>query len=171
MDRDICFSTFLVLTGATCLVATAGKPSFAQQQASVVVDAAAQPELIPAQTTEFVPLEPVVPAATPEELAAPVQNEVIVHPVAKIDYDVTRRARRQFAGANFVELAMVTQNPADGCFYEIPLCVPECCIGEPQVTSYCGLLGRGVVKYCYECGLEVEVIFRLRGDVKVEYGT
>jgi hypothetical protein len=39
------------------------------------------------------------------------------------------------------------------------------------MTSYCGLLGRGVVVYCYECGLEIEVKFRLRGDVEVEYGT
>lgn len=116
-------------------------------------------------------MEPVAPAAAPEELAPPVQDGVVSHPVAKIDYDVTRRARRMFAGAKFVELTMITQNPADGCFYEIPLCLPECCLGEPQVTGYCGLLGRGVVKYCYECGLEVEVKFRLRGDVEVEYGT
>lgn len=116
-------------------------------------------------------MEPVAPAAAPEELAPPVQDGVVAHPVAKIDYDVTRRARRMFAGAKFVELTMITQNPADGCFYEIPLCLPECCLGEPQVTGYCGLLGRGVVKYCYECGLEVEVKFRLRGDVEVEYGT
>jgi hypothetical protein len=135
-----------------------------------VVNPVAEPQLIPAQTTEFAPLEPVAPAAVAEELAPPVQDGVVVHPVTKLDYHVSRRARRAFAGANFVELTMVTQNPADGCFYEIPLCVPECCLGEPQVTSHCGLLGRGVVKYCYECGLEVEVIFRLRGDVKVEYG-
>jgi hypothetical protein len=32
-------------------------------------------------------------------------------------------------------------------------------------------MGRGVVVYCYECGLEIEVKFRLRGDVEVEYGT
>jgi hypothetical protein len=141
------------------------------QDSSVVINPAAEPQLIPAQTTEFAPLEPIAPAAVAEELTPPVQDSVVVHPVAKLDYHVSRRARRAFAGANFVELTMVTQNPADGCFYEIPLCVPECCIGEPQVTSQCGLLGRGVVKYCYACGLEVEVIFRLRGDVKVEYGT
>jgi hypothetical protein len=96
---------------------------------------------------------------------------VTVHPVARIDYDVTRRARRLFGGSPFVELTMVTQNPADGCLYEIPMCLPACCTGEPQVTSYCGLFGRGVVVYCYECGLEIEVKFRLRGDVEVEYGT
>ena len=92
-------------------------------------------------------------------------------PVAHIDYDVTRRARKLFGGSPFVDLTMVTQNPADGCFYEIPLCLPACCTGEPKMTSYCGLFGRGVVVYCYECGLEIEVKFRLRGDVEVEYGT
>jgi hypothetical protein len=144
------------------------------ENASVVVDPAAQPRLVLAQSAEFAPLDSAAPAAVPEELAPPQDGPtdgVIVHAIAKIDYDVTRRARRMFAGAPFVELTMITQNPADGCFYEIPMCLPACCTGEPQVNSYCGLFGRGVVKYCYECGLEVEVKFRLRGDVEVEYGT
>lgn len=146
-------------------------PTWAQEDASVVVDPAVQPELVPAPTTEFVPAGPASVVPVPAEELSPPQDGVAVHPVAKIDYDVTRRARRMFAGAKFVELMMITQNPADGCLYEIPLCIPECCVGEPQVTSYCGLFGRGVVKYCYACGLEVEVKFRLRGDVEVEYGT
>lgn len=161
------FVESLIAIGLSLIISVS---ALAQLDASVV-DPAAEPELVPAQTAEFVPLEPLAPAALPEELAPPAREDIVVHPVAKIDYDVTRRARRMFAGAKFVELTIVTQNPADGCLYEIPLCVPECCLGEPRVTSHCGLLGRGVVKYCYECGLEVEVIFRLRGDVKVEYGT
>jgi hypothetical protein len=123
--------------------------------------------LVPAMPTVPQPL----PATWPQEEMAPPQGAVTVHPVARIDYDVTHRARRLFGGSPFVEISMVTQNPADGCLYEIPLCLPACCTGEPKVTSYCGLMGRGVVVYCYECGLEIEVKFRLRGDVEVEYGT
>jgi hypothetical protein len=148
-----------------------GNPSTAQQGSSLLVEpagpAAEQPELVPAMPTMPQPQL----AAGPQEEMAPPQGAVTVHPVARIDYDVTHRARRLFGGSPFVELSMVTQNPADGCFYEIPLCLPACCTGEPKVTSYCGLMGRGVVVYCYECGLEIEVKFRLRGDVEVEYGT
>jgi hypothetical protein len=137
---------------------------------------AGEPLLVPAVPTTPAPMP--IPndgfapqdVAPQEELVAP-QDGPVVHPVAKIDYDVTRKARKRFGGSPFVELTMITQNPADGCFYEFPMCLPACCTGEPQVTSYCGLFGRGVVVYCYECGLEIEVKFRLRGDVEVEYGT
>jgi hypothetical protein len=164
-----------------------GRGSSAQQESSLLVSesgaqaaAAAEPQMIPAMPTTPMPTTPVpMPAplpgpaagAVPQEELNPPTNSVTIHPVARIDYDVTHRARRLFGGSPFIQLSMVTQNPADGCFYEIPLCLPACCTGEPKMTSYCGLFGRGVVKYCYECGLEVEVKFRLRGDVEVEYGT
>lgn len=153
---------------ACCWITSWGNSSFAEQESSVLVaPSTEQPELVPAMPTTPQPM----PAAGPQEEMAPPQGAVTVHPVARIDYDVTRRARRLFGGSPFVELSMVTQNPADGCFYEIPLCLPACCTGEPTMTSYCGLFGRGVVVYCYQCGLEIEVTFRLRGDVEVEYGT
>lgn len=145
-----------------------GNPSTAQNAPSVLVEQPAdQPQMVPAVPTTPAPNQPAPPS---EELVPPVGG-VTVHPVACIDYDVTHRARKLFGGSPFVELTMITQNPADGCFYEIPLCLPACCTGEPKMTSYCGLFGRGVVVYCYQCGLEIEVKFRLRGDVEVEYGT
>ena len=151
-----------------CWVLSWGSPSSAQQESSVLVEKPTeQPQLVPAVPTTPEPNQ----LPSPSEELAPPADGVTVHPVARIDYDVTHRARRLFGGSPFVELTMVTQNPADGCFYEIPLCLPACCTGEPKVTSYCGLMGRGVVVYCYQCGLEIEVKFRLRGDVEVEYGT
>ncbi len=167
---------FVAVITVSCWAIGWGNPSAAQQESSLLVEPAvppaAQPELVPAMPTppQAMPPQP-MPAAGPQEEMAPPQGAVTVHPVARIDYDVTRRARRLFGGSPFVKLSMVTQNPADCCFYEIPLCLPACCTGEPKMTSYCGLFGRGVVKYCYECGLEVEVKFRLRGDIEVEYGT
>jgi len=161
--------------GVACCHVSWATPAPAQQENSILTSDAgpqgtvAEPELIPAVPTTPIPA-PLPDGAPPEMLATP-DGAVKVHPVAHIDYDITRRARKRFAGSPFVDLTMVTQNPADGCFYEIPMCLPACCTGEPQVTSYCGLFGRGVVVYCYECGLEIEVKFRLRGDVEVEYGT
>jgi hypothetical protein len=187
MKRSLRIGSWIVAVAAVGCVFAWSNLSHAEEESSVTVaqpvvespneQSASQPELVPAVPTAPVPSPRPQPFLVPdgevyqqEELASP-QSAVTVHPVARIDYDVTHRARKLFGGSPFVELSMVTQNPADGCFYEIPMCLPACCTGEPKVTSYCGLFGRGVVVYCYECGLEIEVKFRLRGDVEVEYGT
>ena len=105
-----------------------------------------------------------------ENLPAPPSEAPIVRPVADIKYDTDRGARKLLAASlSTIDTLMIAHNPADGCLYEIPLCLPGCCVEEPQVEHRRGLLGRGVVEYCWPCGLEVKVIFRLRGDVKVEY--
>jgi hypothetical protein len=84
--------------------------------------------------------------------------------------DTDRGARRMYRSSGEVELVMIVQNPADGCLYEIPLCVPACCTGEPVMKERRGLLGRGVVEYCWDCGFTATVKFRqILGDVKVEY--
>jgi hypothetical protein len=158
----------LIAASAPCLVLSAGAgTTSAQDGPTLVLESVGTPEVLPGPTTPFLEGEPISFA----EIAPPTTTEVKAVPVAKIDVDVTRRARKLFGGSPMVELTMITQNPADGCFYEIPFCLPACCTGEPKVASKCGLMGRGVVKYCYECGLEVQVKFRLRGDVEVEYGT
>lgn len=127
--------------------------------------------------------EPVSAPAHAESRLAPVEGEAlppgpilegpldgpVVHPVSAIKYDTDRGARKLYAKSGSVDTVLIVQNPADGCFYEIPVCLPGCCVGEPLVAGKRGLLGRGVVEYCWPCGFEVEVIFRLRGDVKVEY--
>lgn len=117
---------------------------------------------------------PVDATAASDALPAPIgvapTDGPVVRQVSSIKYDTDRGARRLFdAGGGVIETVMIAQNPADGCHYEIPLCLPACCIGAPSVECDRGLLGRGVVEYCWPCGLEVKVIFRLRGDVKVEY--
>lgn len=88
-----------------------------------------------------------------------------------IVYRTHRGARKMYRCSGEKQVIMVTKNPADCCEreYEIPLCIPCCCEGMPTVTSDCGLAGRGVVEYCWECGFTAKVVFRLRGDVKVHY--
>jgi hypothetical protein len=69
-----------------------------------------------------------------------------------------------------VRLVMLTKDPADGCSYEIPMCIPACCEGEPRVSGGRGILGRGVVEFCWSCGFRAKVKFRhVLGDVKVKY--
>jgi hypothetical protein len=119
-----------------------------------------------------------VPATTAlavkqEEVPAPevIETGIEVRPTPPIVYDADRDARRMYRSGE-IEMVMVTCNPADGCYYEIPLCIPACCTDEPIVSSGRGLLGRGVVEYCWpSCGFRAIVKFRqiVRCDVKVEY--
>jgi hypothetical protein len=103
-------------------------------------------------------------------MPAPETTEAIVRPTPHITTDTDRGARRMYRDSGEVELVMVVKNPADGCLYEIPLCVPACCTGEPTMNEWRGLFGRGVVEYCWDCGFRATVKFRhILGDVKVEY--
>jgi hypothetical protein len=51
----------------------------------------------------------------------------------------------------------------------IPVCLPACCTGTPSVTCHWGLLGRGVIRYDYCCGVSVKIIVRRCGDFVVHY--
>jgi hypothetical protein len=149
---------------------------------------AAQPALKP--STAVAPKQPFIRPAEPrrrvqattalsvveESMPAPEPGLIVdtpefeVRPAPQIEYDTDGDARDMYRESGEVEIVMVTQNPADGCYYEIPLCIPGCCVGEPRVSGGRGLLGRGVVEYRWECGFRAEVKFRhFRGDVKVEY--
>ena len=138
----------------------------AQEDASVLV---AQP--VPPAAEQPV-LSPPRQNAVAEPLPAPAATQEMVQPAPPIKYRVSRSARRLYRGQATVELVMVARNPADCCLYEIPLCLPACCLGEPRVEERRGIAGRGVVEYCWECGFTATVKFRKRiGDVKVEYDT
>jgi hypothetical protein len=54
------------------------------------------------------------------------------------------------------------------CVAEIPVCLPACC-KKACVDCKCGLFGRGVVTYSYDCGCCVTIVFRNCGDVIVKY--
>ena len=110
-----------------------------------------------------------MPAPEGQPLAAPPIRDPNVHPAPPIEYDTDHDARKMYRSGQ-VQLVMVTQDPSDGCCYEIPLCIPACCTGEPKVSGGRSLLGRGVVEYCWPCGFRAIVKFRhLLGDVRVEY--
>jgi hypothetical protein len=152
--------------GCTLMFAAA---AYAQEQSVVVepqpVPPAEQPTLAP-------PAEPTLPppAAKEEIMPAPAATQAVVQPTPPIVYHTGLRARRMFRCQDQVKLVMVTKNPADCCLYEIPLCVPACCEGQPSVREGRGIFGRGVVEYCWPCGFSAKVKFRrVLCDVKVDY--
>jgi hypothetical protein len=108
-----------------------------------------------------------MPAPEAELVESP---DIEVRPAPPIEYDTDRHARRMYRESGEVNVVMIARNPADGCYYEIPMCIPACCVGEPKVKSGRGILGRGLVEFCWECGFRAEVKFRhVLGDVKVDY--
>lgn len=112
-------------------------------------------------------VEPMPPPS--RDSTAPPEKLANVHPAPPIDYETHRKARRMYHSGQ-VQMIMVTQDPADGCCYEIPICVPACCTDAPKVSSGRGIFGRGVVEYCWSCGFVAKVKFRhVLGDVKVDY--
>ena len=151
-------------------------PQTAQPTAPVV----RRPFMRPAQPREpakgrlvnELPL-PAPPQASPivpgEAMPAPALEGVRVQPTPPIEYDTDHDARKMYRTGK-IDLIMLTIDPATDCAYEIPMCIPACCVGDPKVSGGRGILGRGVVEYCWPCGFRAIVKFRhILGDVKVEY--
>jgi hypothetical protein len=118
-------------------------------------------------------------SATPQVTLPPPEGElppsatvpigVNVKPTLPIDYDTHHDARKMLR-AGQLNIVVLTKDPSDGCFYQIPLTVPSCCAGEPRVSGGRGLLGRGNVEYEWPCGFKAKIKFRhVLGDVKVDY--
>jgi hypothetical protein len=143
---------------AGCVLASWNLLATAQQDASVLVE---QPEAT----------MPAPPETAPAVEAAPAESPAVCCPAPCINYRTHLRARRMLRCQAQVQVAMLADNPADcvNCPVVVPLCIPACCTGEPVVTSHCGLLGRGIVEYCWPCGFSAEVAFRARGDIMVHY--
>jgi hypothetical protein len=122
---------------------------------------------------------PLPPGASPQSTlpppedglppSSPLPTDIKVKPTPPIDYDTHHDARRMLRTGQ-VSILMLTKDPADGCYYQIPLTVPTCCVGEPRVSGGRGLLGRGIVAYEWPCGFKAKIKFRhILGDVKVDY--
>jgi hypothetical protein len=129
---------------AACCTLAMGVAAFAQEEGSVLVEPQA------AATADAPALPAPEPPATVEPMPAPAAaNEVAaeVHPAPPIVSHVSLRARRLYRCEKLVEVNVVAKNPADCCQYEIPLCIPACCTGEPKVTEGCGLLGDVKIRY------------------------
>lgn len=53
------------------------------------------------------------------------------------------------------------------CYVDVPVCIPCCCEGKPCVSTRCGLFGRTITEYSWDCGYRIEVTLTKRGDVIV----
>ncbi len=65
------------------------------------------------------------------------------------------------------EVVLQVEDPCTGCMVDVPICMPACCEGAPEVCHGTGLFCRDVVTYDWCCGFSVKVVFRKRGDLLV----
>jgi hypothetical protein len=185
--RNVGYPAALV---ACCILIGLTSPAIAQEESllkvegPVMTDPSAMPTLPgPAAESAMPTMPPPAGASSMPTLPAPVEATppgiapAPTPPEAKpatavrsdIDYRTHLAARRMLRRTDEMRLVMTTENPIDRCLYDIPLCIPTCCTGQPRVTSDCGPFGRGVVTYCWPCGFEAKVVFTARGDVVVNY--
>lgn len=101
----------------------------------------------------------------------PLPPGIKLMPTPPIEYDTDDDARDLYRSSGKVDIVVLVQNPADGNYFQLPLSIPGCCVGQPLVAGGRGLVtGRGKVEYRWPCGFRAIVKFRQKfGDVEVEY--
>lgn len=119
-------------------------------------------------TPEYV--EPLPPAA-PLPLASPAAP--VCCPIEVVRSRTTPGAKRLLrCEGPPIDRVVCVPNPAEcrGPLYEVPLCVPCCCVGEPRLgNTKTGLLGRGYVDLVWDCGYVARLAFRKHGGVIITY--
>jgi hypothetical protein len=58
-------------------------------------------------------------------------------------------------------------HPCTGCKYEVPVCIPACCTGEPCVRFEKTLIGYGKTVFEWSCGHKVIVRYPHGGGYRV----
>lgn len=64
-------------------------------------------------------------------------------------------------------LVLQVCHPCTGCKYDIPVCVPACCTGEPCVHFERTLIGHGKTVFRWQCGHTVVVRYTHGGGYRV----
>jgi hypothetical protein len=77
---------------------------------------------------------------------------------------VRLRPRLEPCGPHHEIVILVKDNWAC-CYVEVPMCLPNCCLGEPQMCRK----GLHVVEYSWTSGYKVRVILAKNGKVFVHY--
>jgi len=116
------------------------------------------------------------PPATPPAVAEPAPVASAAAPVACAPVCCSRNiCYRHHKGCGCydpckkMDLILQVKDPCACCLVEVPVCIPACCMTNPQVCNYKGFLHRQVVEYSWACGFRLTVVFDRRGDVTVHY--
>lgn len=137
--------------------------------ASAEVSVLAAPTEGEAAVEVQVDAEMVTPPSPTEAKVARTVYEPMCREVPVSNHIMHIGARRFARCRQMVPVHVQVKNPSDCCCYTVCVKVPACCEGDPHVSSRRGILGRGIVEVCWDCGWTAKVVFRARGDVVVHY--
>ena len=97
----------------------------------------------------------------------------VVHQPKYIDYRYTHRARKRWycCEPTMQTVLLVPDSRKCSCcgLFEVPVCIPACCVGEPTQKCHAGIFGRGKVVYTWCCGFKLVVTIKKCGDIVVTY--
>ncbi|MFV1963797.1 MAG: hypothetical protein ACC628_00105 [Pirellulaceae bacterium] len=155
MLRFLSSSLALVVLCLVPLSALAGGPF----QKSAVQKGAVQK--VPMPVVQKSPMTVVQKSYAPQVACAPSIRYVQRRPHKRICCD----------GTPSIQTVLQVQDPraCAPCPVMVPVCLPGCIVGVPQVSSMIGLLGRGNVCFRWRCGYRVKVVFDNHGDIIVNY--
>jgi hypothetical protein len=121
-------------------------------------------EVLPAPSPSDLPPQPAIESAPePPVLEAPVETP------AETPQPSEPSLEPVLSGSPCaVETVLVVEDPCRrGRCVEVSVTLPSACVDPPRIDCWRGLLGRRGVTYRWCCGMTVDVIFRLRGDILV----
>lgn len=78
-------------------------------------------------------------------------------------------SRCKFSRCDMKEVVVLVQDPCTCCCVEVPVCVPCCCNQICTTDCRCGLFGREITEYCWDCGFRMEIVATKHGDFVVHY--
>lgn len=71
-----------------------------------------------------------------------------------------------------IQAVLQVVDPCCCCSIDVPVCLPACCTGPPEVCNRKGLFKRDVVEYSWCCGYRIRIVFDRCGDLTVHsYGS
>lgn len=68
-----------------------------------------------------------------------------------------------------VNVVLQVKEPCGCCLIDVPVCIPACCTGAPEVHCRRGVFGRHVVTYDWCCGYHLKIVMTKHGDLIVHY--
>ncbi len=75
----------------------------------------------------------------------------------------------KFDRCDMKEVVVMIKDPCSKCCLEVPVCVPCCCNQICTTNVDCGIFGREITEYCWDCGFRMEIIATKHGEFIVHY--
>ena len=105
-----------------------------------------------------------------DELVPPTQLQVSACRAECVEYKYHRHGSKcKFDRCNMKEVVVIVKDPCTCCCVEVPVCVPCCCNEMCTTNCHCGLFGREITEYCWDCGFRMEIVATKHGDFVVHY--